>query len=171
MKKITRAQAIQMHDQLGVMSLGYLSESTLSIILDNFEKLRKIKDGYQSLAEELAKRLYVDKDEDDRNNFFEVVGLYEREQDKDVKAQHLAVMQNAYSEYYALYKKQLAVLNNLLAKEVEVDFVEVDKDDFIKGVVLGHKDIQIHNLEAFFQPMLPQADKANADFSELDSLL
>ena len=81
-------------------------------------------------------------------------------------------MQNAYSEYYALYKKQLAVLNNLLSKEIEADLVEVNKDDFIKGIVLGHKDIPIQKIEALFQPILIQPGKSiDADYSELDDLL
>ena len=79
MKKITRQHAIEMFRQLGAMALGHLDETTLSATLDNFEKCRKVQEGYQKLSEELAKRLYEGKDEEEKKAFFELVAKFEKE--------------------------------------------------------------------------------------------
>lgn len=173
MKKITRNYAITMFRTLGTMALGHMDEATLTATLDNFNKFRKVQEDFQKLAEELSKRLYEGKDEESRKQFFEVVGHFEAAKTAEEKEQHLAVMKNAYPEFYPLYEKQIKVLTMLLNKEIEVDITEVDKDDFIKGVMLGKKDAMAHEIVAVFHPLFKKEDKKEEkdDFSELDELL
>ena len=77
--------------------------------------------------------------------------------------------QNA--EFYELYVKQLKVLTQLLYKEVEIDITEIDKDDFIAGVVKGKKDARVHEIVIFFAPMFKEEEARETDLSELDELL
>lgn len=181
MKKITRQHAIEMFRQLGVMVLGYLDETTLSATLDNLEKCRKVHEDYQKLSEELAKRLYEGKDEEGKKAFFELVKKFEKEQDMDKKVE-IEGMMKAHTEFYELYVKQIKVLTQLYFKEIDLDLTEVDENAFIKGIILGKKDVRVHDIVAFFAPMFKEAETAEAaeaeeaeaekqDFSELDDML
>lgn len=172
MKKITRQHAIEMFRQLGAMALGHLDETTLSATLDNFEKCRKVQEDYQKLSEELAKRLYEGKDEEEKKAFFEIVAKFEKETELEKKVE-IEEMMKAHAEFYELYKKQIKVLTQLFYKEVEIDLTEVDKDAFIKGIVLGKKDVRVHEIVAFFAPMFKaeEAEAEKRDFSELDAML
>lgn len=170
MKKITRQHAIEMFRNLGAMALGHMDETTLSATLDNFDKFRKVQEDFQKLSEELAKRLYEGKDEKQKNEFFELVGKFERETELEKRIEMEQMMkQNA--EFYELYVKQLKVLTQLLYKEIEIDITEIDKDDFIAGVVKGKKDARVHEIVAFFAPMFKEDEKKETDLSELDELL
>lgn len=168
MKKITRQHAIEMFRNLGAMALGHMDENTLSATLDNFDKFRKVQEDFQKLSEELAKRLYEGKDEEQKNAFFELVGKFERETELEKRIEMENVMkQNA--EFYELYVKQLKVLTQLFYKEIEIDITEVDKDAFITGVVKGKKDAPVHEIVGFFAPMFKEEEENVAtDFSELD---
>ena len=172
MKKITRQHAIELFRQIGAMALGHLDETTLSVVLDNFEKCRKVQEYYQKLSEELAKRLYDGKDEEGKKAFFELVAKFEKEQDMDKKVE-IEGMMKAHNEFYELYKKQIKVLTQLFFKEIDLDLTEVDKDAFIKGIVLGKKDVRVHEIVAFFAPMFKaeEAEAEKQDFSELDDML
>lgn len=170
MKKITRQHAIEMFRNLGAMALGHMDETTLSATLDNFDKFRKVQEDFQKLSEELAKRLYEGKDEKQKNEFFELVGKFERETELEKRIEMEQMMkQNA--EFYELYVKQLKVLTQLLYKEIEIDITEIDKDDFIAGVVKGKKDARVHEIVAFFAPMFKEEEQKETDLSELDELL
>lgn len=170
MKKITRQHAIEMFRNLGAMALGHMDETTLSATLDNFDKFRKVQEDYQKLSEELAKRLYEGKDEKQKNEFFELVAKFERETELEKRIEMEQMMkQNA--EFYELYVKQLKVLTQLLYKEIEIDITEIDKDDFIAGVVKGKKDARVHEIVAFFSPMFKEDEQKETDLSELDELL
>lgn len=170
MKKITRQHAIEMFRNLGAMALGHMDETTLSATLDNFDKFRKVQEDFQKLSEELAKRLYEGKDDKQKNEFFELVGKFERETELEKRIEMENVMkQNA--EFYELYVKQLKVLTQLLYKEIEIDITEIDKDDFIAGVVKGKKDARVHEIVAFFAPMFKEEEQKETDLSELDELL
>lgn len=170
MKKITRQHAIEMFRNLGAMALGHMDETTLSATLDNFDKFRKVQEDFQKLSEELAKRLYEGKDEKQKNEFFELVAKFERETELEKRIEFEQVMkQNA--EFYELYVKQLKVLTQLLYKEIEIDITEIDKDDFIAGVVKGKKDARVHDIVAFFAPMFKEDEQKETDLSELDKLL
>ena len=170
MKKITRQHAIEMFRNLGAMALGHMDEVTLSATLDNFDKFRKVQDDFQKLSEELAKRLYEGKDEEQKQKFFELVMNFERENEIEKRIEiENAMKQNA--EFYELYVKQLKVLTQLLYKEIEIDITEIDKDDFIAGVVKGKKDARVHEIVAFFSPMFKEEEQKETDLSELDELL
>ena len=171
MKKITRQHAIEMFRNLGAMALGHMDETTLSATLDNFDKFRKVQEDYQKLSEELAKRLYEGKDEEQKNKFFELVIKFERAETIEQKIEQEKVMKETYTEFYELYAKQLRVLTQLLHKEIELDITEVDKDAFIAGVVKGKKDAPVHEIVGFFAPMFKEEEITESDFSELDELL
>lgn len=170
MKKITRQHAIEMFRNLGAMALGHMDETTLSATLDNFDKFRKVQQDYQKLSEELAKRLYEGKDEEQKQKFFELVGKFERETELEKRIE-IEQMMKQNAEFYELYVKQLKVLTQLLYKEIEIDITEIDKDDFIAGVVKGKKDARIHEIVAFFAPMFKEEEQKETDLSELDEFL
>lgn len=173
MKKITRNQAIDMFRLLGTMALGHMDEETLTSTLDNFGKFRKVQEDYQKLMEELSKRIYEGTDEEKKKAFFEVVGKFEQERDFEKKVELEKLMKEAHPDFYPLYVKQIAVLNKMFVKEIEVDITEVDKDAFIKGIVKGKKDIPVHEIVAMFGPLFKEEEKKEEkqDFSELDELL
>lgn len=170
MKKITRQHAIEMFRNLGAMALGHMDETTLSATLDNFDKFRKVQEDFQKLSKELAKRLYEGKDEEQKNEFFELVGKFERETELEKRIE-IEQMMKQNAEFYELYVKQLKVLTQLLYKEIGIDITEIDKDDFIAGVVKGKKDARIHEIVAFFSPMFKEEEQKETDLSELDELL
>ena len=170
MKKITRQHAIAMFQNLGTMALGHMDETTLSAVLDNFDKFRTAQDDFQKLSQELSKRLYEGKDEAEKTAFFELVGKLEQEKETEKRVE-IDKQMREHKEFYELYIKQLNVLANLFYKEIEIDITEVDKDAFISGVVKGKKDAPIHEIVAFFAPMFKEEEKKETDFSELDELL
>ena len=171
MKKITRQHAIEMFRNLGAMALGHMDEITLSATLDNFDKCRKVQEDFQKLSEELAKRLYEGKDEEQKQKFFELVMKLEREKEIEKRIEIETAMKETYPEFHELYVKQLRVLTQMLYKEIEVDITEVDKDAFIAGIVKGKKDAPVHEIVGFFAPMFKEEEKKETDFSELDELL
>ena len=166
MKKITRQYAISMYQNLGAMALGHMDETTLSAVLDNLDKFRKVQEDFQKLSQELAKRLYEGKDEEQKNAFFALVGKMESEKDIE-KRMEIEKELKEYPEFYELYIKHLNVLSKLLCKEIEMDITEVDKDAFIAGVVKGKKDAPVHEIVAFFAPMFKEEER-QTDLSELD---
>ena len=159
-----------MFRNLGAMALGHMDETTLSAILDNFDRFRTVQDDFQKLSQELAKRLYEGKDEEQKNAFFALVGKLEQEKDMEKRVEIDKEMRES-KEFYELYIKHLNVLANLFYKTIEIDITEVDKDAFIAGVVKGKKDAPIHEIVAFFAPMFKEEEKKETDFSELDELL
>lgn len=160
-----------MFRSLGAMALGHLDDETLSATLDNFDKFRRVQEDYQKLAEELSKRLYEGKDDKQKEAFFELVGKLEGSSEMEEKKAIEQMMKDSYAEFYETYKKQLAVLAKLFFKEIEIEITEVEKDAFVKGIVLGKKDAPIHEILAMFSPMFKKEEKVESDFSELDELL
>ena len=184
MKTITRNAAINMFDVLGQIALGQLNEETLDAVLSNLTACGKVQGDVSKLKEELHKRMYTSVDEERKNAFFELVEKKERKQASvnglmkidEVKKVYLEVeelikmMKEAYADVFALYEKHLAAINKLLNKEVEVDIVEVEANDFLKAAILGNKKISIAELRIFLDPMLKD-DKHETDLSELDELV
>ena len=166
MKKITRQYAISMYQNLGAMALGHMDETTLSAVLDNLDRFGKVQEDFQKLSQELAKRLYEGKDEEQKNAFFALVGKMESEKDIE-KRMEIEKELKECPEFYELYIKHLNVLSKLLCKEIEMDITEVDKDAFIAGVVKGKKDAPVHEIVAFFAPMFKEEER-QTDLSELD---
>ena len=168
MKKITRNYAISMFQNLGAMALGHMDDTTLSATLDNFDKFRQVQEDFQKLSQELAKRLYEGKDEEQKQKFFELVVKFEKAETLEQKVEQEKAMKETYPEFYELYAKQLRVLTQLLHKEIELDITEVDKDAFIAAIVKGKKDAPVHEIVAFFAPMFKEEEKVATDLSELD---
>lgn len=170
MKTITRSKAIQMFINLGNLPLGHLDETTLSATLDNFEKLRKVQEDYQHLAEELRKRLYEGVDEERMTSFFSLVEKYEPERNQEKRDEYLKMMKDSYAELYPIYEKHLMVLEKLSAKEIDVDFSIIDRTAFMKGIAQSSNGVYLHNLTSVFEPMLTE-EEVKTDLSELDDLL
>lgn len=168
MKKITRQHAIEMFRNLGAMALGHLDETTLSAVLDNFDKFRTVQDDFQKLSQELSKRLYEGKDEEQKQKFFELVVKFEKAETLEQKVEQEKTMKETYPEFYELYAKQIKVLTQMLHKEIEIDITEVDKDAFISGVVKGKKDAPVHEIVGFFAPIFKEEENVATDLSELD---
>lgn len=185
MKKITRNEAVSMFGMLGSMALGYLSEDTLGLVMDNFNECRKVQEEIVKLNEELTKRLYADVDEKRKDEFFKELSRMEdlrnslnasrskEEAEKILKDMKdiTKLLNDSYPDEKALNEKHSRVLNQLLAKEIEIELHEVDADEFIKGVVKGKKDAPIHEIRAAFAPMFKAEEKQETDFSELDEFL
>lgn len=185
MKKITRNEAVSIFGMLGSMALGHLSEDTLGLVMDNFNECRKVQEEIVKLNEELTKRLYADVDEKRKEGFFKELSRMEdlrnalnasrskEEAEKILKDMKdiTKLLNDSYPDEKALNEKHSRVLNQLLAKEIEVELHEVDADEFIKGVVKGKKDAPIHEIRAAFAPMFKAEEKQETDFSELDELL
>lgn len=182
-KTIRREEAMGVFNALGAMALGHLNEDTLEAVMSNFNECRKVEEEMKKLNEELSNRLYADVEKERKEAFFSELGKIEslrsrafstkEEAQKILKDMDdiLTMLKTNYSDVYELYKKHDAVYRKLLAKEIEVDFNEVDADEFIKGIVRGKKDAPIHEIRAAFSPMFKEEEKVETDFSELDDLL
>lgn len=183
MKTITREEAMSMFAMLGSMALGHLSEETLEAVMNNFNECRKVEDEMKKLNEELGNRLYAEVDSERKENCFKELGKIENLRNKPLASKEevqkvikdmediMKIVADNYADVYELYKKHNAVYHKLLSKEIEVDFHEIDSDEFIKGIVKGKKDAPIHEIRAAFAPMFKEEEKKDADFSELDDLL
>lgn len=170
MKKITRKHAIDIFYHLGSMALGHMDEKTLTVVIDNCEKSHKVQEDFQKLSEELSKRLYEGMDEEKKKEYFEIVDKYQKANAED-KKDYEALMDANYHDFYVLYKKHIAVLQAMQDKKIEIDFAEVDKKEFITGVLLGKNRISVNEMEYVFAPMFKATEKKEADISELDELL
>lgn len=171
MKKITRHHANVMFRNLGTLALSHMDETTLTATLDNFDKCRRVQEDYLKLSEELSKRLYEGKDEKQRNAFFELASKWEGENNIAKRMELENAAREVYPEFYALYRKQVNVITQILNKEVEVDITEVDKDAFIKGILGGNEAARVGEIVAVFFPMFKEEEQKQTDLSELDELL
>lgn len=185
MKKITRNEAMSMFGMLGSMALGHLSDETLGNVMDNFNECRKVQDEMNKLNEELTKRLYADVDEKRKEEFFEehskvdslrdsLKASRSKEEAQKILADMndiLKMLKDSYADVNELYQKHEKVYLQLLNKEIEIDFHEIDADEFIKGIIKGKADAPIHNIRAVFSPMFKEEEDKETDFSELDELL
>ena len=160
-----------MYQQIGTMALGHLNEDTLEAVIDNFNAFRKVAEDFDTLKEELSKRLYANVDESKKSTFFNLIAKYEAERDMERRAEQWEMMNRNFADLLPIYEKHLSVIVSLANKEVDVELTEVDEDDFIKGVVKGAKDAPVLDIRAAFAPMFKKAEKKDDDFSELDELL
>lgn len=169
--KIRRHIAVMMYQQLGTMALGHLDNETLEAVIDNFNAFRKVAEDFDTLKEELHKRLYVNVADEKKATFFNLVAKYEAERDMEKREAQWEMMQRNFADLLPIYEKHLSVIVSLANKEVDIELTEVDEDEFIKGVVKGAKDAPVLEIRAAFAPMFKKAEKKNDDFSELDELL
>lgn len=159
-KTITRGQAIILYNQMATMAFGHLAEDMLESAMANFLELGKVVEPYTKMVEELGKRLFDGIDEQTIRDYNALSQKAERDA---VKA--------AFPELYELVQKQNKVDAALRAKEIEVELVEVDKKEFVKGILKAKPTIA-NIVFDLFEPMFKEEKKAETtDFSELDDLM
>lgn len=159
-KTITRGQAILIYNRMATMAFGSLSEEMLEAVMGNFLELGKVVEPYVKMAEELGKRLFEGIDEQTIKDYN---ALSEKGDVEAVKA--------AFPKLFELVQKQNKVDAALRAKEIEVELAEVEKKDFIKGVLKENPKTPMLLFD-LFEPMYKAEKKAETtDFSELDELM
>ena len=168
-KKIIRKDAIRLYEALGVINLGNLSEDTLEAIMANYGAFGGVFEDVKNLRRALSERLYKGITEEERMSFFEICAKYESEYDVAEKARLYDKMR-AYADIIGLYEKHIAVLGSILSKEVEINIEEVDADSFIKGILIGHKGLNIGEVRKMFAPLFKE-ERRDTDLSELEELL
>lgn len=168
--KITRNAAMSMYEHLGAMSLGYLTEKTLEVVMSNFSALAKVASEMNQLKKELISRIYQDIEESLKKAFFELISKMEIEKDIAKKEALAETAKAEYGDVWKLYAKHINVIISLLEKEVEIEIEPVDEQEFMKGVLMGKKDAPIREIKAVFSPMF-KTEPMETDLSELDDLL
>ena len=176
MKNIRRNHAIEMFARLEQMEIGKFDEATLSATMSNISALRKINDDFESLKNELFKRLYGDIEQMSDEKRGEIYGFFEMlsKLGRSTGEEALELDKNCKETYPELYEtrlKEMSVLMALLNKEVEADIQEVDEDAFIKGVIKGKDDASVVEVREVFAPLFKAVEKTETDMSELDELL
>lgn len=169
--KITRNYAIEMFRRMGQMAFGHLSEETLEAVMNNMEALRAVSEQFDKLKEEMGKRLYEGVEKEKLNAFFEI--LQKMQGKKNEQLMELdKLARETYPELYELRMKEVRVSLSLVAKEVEVDFKEIDGKEFKKAVLKAQPDTKLADF-GWFEPMFKKekAEDKNEDFSELDELM
>ena len=169
-KKLTRNAAISLHGVLGTIALGNLDQNTLDAVMANFNAFRKVVEDFDALKKELNERLYKDVDKKVHDEYFEIVGKYEREENV-LKKEELRKVMETYTELYPLYEKHRNAIKSILLREVEINIEEVDADDFIKGIIKGKKDAPIDEIRFIFAPLFKEEKKEATELSELDEIL
>lgn len=165
--KLTRHYAINvLFARLEQMALGHMDETTLEALLTNIESLRKVAEDFELLKKELFKRIYGDVEQmteeqkNDIRGFFEMLENGKADEAKD-----------AYPDMIAKREKEIKVIVSLLNKEIDVEIASVDEKAFVKGLLLGNKDVKASEARAVFAPLFVTHEREEADFSELDELI
>ena len=173
---ITRNSAIRMFQILGTLPLGNLDDITLEAMLENFDTFRKASESFDAMRNELFKRIYGDVEnmsEDDKSRLTDFFELVERiaKASKEDAAELENVAKTTYAELYEKRVKEVKILESLLTKPIELDIIDVDGNAFCKGILRGKKDAAAIELHSLFSFMFKKAEKAEAEYSELDELL
>lgn len=174
--KVTRYLANRIFHILEAAPLGSLDDTNLEAAIQNFDAFRKVIEEYESLKSELFKRLYGDmskKSDEEKKalaKFFEIVKNM-RSASEEEKVRLEALAKSDYPELYELRKKELDIIISLLNKVVEVEVKKVDKDELVKCILKGNKDVSVGEIHALFLPMYETDEKPEATFDEIDELL
>lgn len=175
MKTITRDRAIAMFSALEKVALSQMEDSLLEATIANIAVLRKVNEDYEALKNELFKRLYGDietMEEEPRKrlqDFFDVLSKMGKARGAEYDTLD-AMCKEVYPDLYETRIKEVKVLANLLSKELELEFVEVDENAFTKALVKGNDKARATGVHVLFAPFFA-AEERNADLSELDALL
>lgn len=175
MKTITRDHAVAMFSALEKMTLSNMEDSILEPTIANIAILRKVNEDYEALKNELFKRLYGDvetMEEDARKrlqDFFDMLGKMGKVRGTEYEALDLACKET-YPELYVIRIKEVKVISNLLNKELELDFTEVDEKAFTMALVKNNDKVKATGVHQLFAPFFAPEEKTT-DFSELDTLL
>ena len=157
---LTRNKAAMMHDALSRMALGHLSEDMLEVAINNCLALRPIAAELRMLNDELRRRLYEGKSEEDARAMIELV--------IEGKAKEAESVFPALWPTFLLHNR---LADKLSAKEVDVEIEKVDADNFIKAILRDNKGISIAEVRKVFGPMLTNINLCALDYSELDELI
>ena len=155
--KLSRHKAAMMHDALSRMALGHLSEDMLEVAISNCLALRPVAAELRMLNEELRRRLYEGKSEEDAKAMIELV--------IEGKA---AEAESAFPALWPIFLLHNRLADKLSKKEVDIEIEKVDADNFIKAILRGNKGISIADVELALEPMF-NANKA--DYSEIDNIM
>lgn len=155
--KLSRHKAAMMHDALSRMALGHLSENMLEVAISNCLALRPVAAELRMLNEELRRRLYEGKSEEDVRAMFRLA--------IEGKAEEA---ERTYPALWPIFLLHNSLADKLSNKEVDVEIEKVDADTFIKAVFLGNKGMSIAEVERALEPMF-NANKA--DYSEIDNIM
>ena len=157
-KTIKRGVAVILHNMMAKMSFSHLSEETIEAVMDNFMALGKVAEGYQKMLEEMNKRL--------------LEGISQellKEYNENTQTMTEEELEKAYPAICPIAKKQKKVTEAIFDKEVEIELTEVDKSEFVKGVMKGTPKLTAGILDNF--EMMFKEEKKEDDFSELDELM
>ena len=168
--KTTRNTAIMMFDVLAQMALGQMDEVTLEKTMTNFEALRKVREDFEAVKNELFKRLYGDVEkmtEDEKKTLQDFFGMLAKIKDEDGEK----AVRAAYPELAEKREKELKILASLSNKEIEVEIEKVNDVLFTAGLIKGNKKMSVAEIALIFHPLFEEKEKKEADFSELDELM
>lgn len=172
-RTIKRGHAIVMYESLMTLGMGSLVAEELGKVMDNVMALQPHYEMYQKLMQELGKRLYEGKEQEELTAFNEKMKNMQRQEDVVKKAEALEAIKAEYPELYPLFIKQLTVDSNLRDKDIKVELTEVDKKAFVAAILASRPKASIAEVEVFFAPLFAEEEKeeVETDFSELDELM
>lgn len=161
-----------MYEALTSLPLGHLASEDLGKVMDNIVALSAPYEQAEKLLQELGKRLFDGKDEEEIRTFNNMLTLASKAEDITKVAAIHKSLENEHPELYGLFKKQNEVRRALLSKNVDVELAELDKQTFIKAVLKGDPNVPVAEFSIFEMMFAQEAKEAKAeDFSELDELL
>ena len=156
-KTITREVAVILGDIMAKMKYSHISEEMVEDVMNNFFEFNRVAVHCNSMTDELRKRLFDGVDEAAIKEYSEASTKMNAEE-----------LEKAFPAIYPLAVKFNKVYASIHNKEVEVELTEIDKTEFVKGVMKGTPNITASILDNF-GIMYKQATEE--DFSELDELL
>lgn len=169
---MTRSMAKAMYEALTSLPVGHLASEDLGKVMDNIVALSAPYEQTEKLLQELGKRLFEGKDEEEIRTFNNMLTLASKAEDIAKTAAIHKSLEAEHPELYGLFKKQNEVRRTLLSKEVEVELSEVDKQTFIKAILKGNPNVPVADFDLFEMMFEQDAKEATTeDFSELDELL
>lgn len=168
--KILRHKAVAMADALAGLALSEVDVQTLETTMMNYEHLRRAKEDFNALQNELFKRIYGDVEKMQESEkkplqeFFNALGKVRDNEGEDT-------LKKAFPALFEKREKEMQVLQSLLNKELEIALEKVDEKAFVGGIVKGNKRLSMAEVARVFAPMFEEKEKQETDLSELDDLL
>lgn len=155
-KTIKREVAVILGDIMAKMKYSHLSEEMVEDVMNNFFEFNREVVHCNNMIEELRKRLFDGVDESALKEYSEASLKMNGEE-----------LEKAFPAIYPLAIKFNKVCASIYAKDVEVELTEIDKEEFVKGIMKGTPNITANILDNF-GIMYKQTED---DFSELDELM
>lgn len=172
-RTIKRGQAIAMYESLMTIGLGNLAVDELGKVMDNIMALQPHHEQYQKLMQELGKRLYEGREQEELTAFDRKIRNAQMQDTVAKRVEALEAVKAEYPELYDLLTRQMKVEASLKEKDVRVELTEVDKKAFVAAVLQSRPKASIADVETLFTPLFPDDEKEEkeTDFSELDELM